>query len=95
MTFIYDLGRTVCVLLFEKKKNAAMYGRKIAFSLKMTLLIQKIAKQDEGTVDERVREVPESDKTVCRETELALGYETQDRGGARVVCSFVDIVAVM
>ena len=61
----------------------------------MTLLIQKITKQDKETIDKRVKEVPESDKTVSRETELMRGYEAQDRGGARVFCSFAEIVAVM
>ena len=61
----------------------------------MTCLIQKITKQDKETVDKRVKEVPESDKTVCRETELVPRYEAQDLGGARVFCSFADTVAVM
>ena len=59
----------------------------------MSFLIRKITKQDKKTIDKRVKEVPESDETVCRETELALGYEAQDREGVRVFCSFADIVA--
>ena len=30
----------------------------------------KIAEQDKETIDKLAKEVPESDKTVCRETEL-------------------------
>ena len=54
----------------------------------MTFLIQKITMQDKETIDKRVKEVPESDNTVCRETELLCGYDAQDRGVARVFCSF-------
>ena len=61
----------------------------------MTFLIQKTTKQDKETIVKRAKEVPESDKTVCRETELVRGYEAQDWGGARVFCSFADTVALM
>ena len=61
----------------------------------MTLFIKKITKQDKESIDKQVKELPESDKTVCRETEVVRGYEAQDRGGARVFCSFADVVALM
>ena len=49
------------------------------FPLKMSCLIQENTKQDKVTTDERFKEVPESEKTVCRESELVRGYEAQDR----------------
>ena len=59
----------------------------------MTFLIQKITKQEKETIDKRAKEAPQSDKTVCRETELVRGCEAQDWGGARVFCSVADSVA--
>ena len=58
-----------------------MYGRNINLSHQNDILIRKITKQDKDTIEKRVKEVPESDKTVCW-TELVLGYEAQYRGGA-------------
>ena len=52
-------------------------------------------KEDTETIDKRAKEVPESDKTVCRETELVRGYGAQVRVGARIFCSFADTVALM
>ena len=46
--------------------------------LKIAFLIQKVTKPDKETIDKRVKEVPESDQTVCRETDLLLGREAQD-----------------
>ena len=57
--------------------------------------MKKITKQDKETINKRAKEVPESFKTVCRETELVRGFEAQDRGGARIFCSLADIVALM
>ena len=57
----------------------------------MTFLIRKITEQDKETIEIRVKEVPESDETACWETDLVLGYEAQDRGGARVFCLFTDV----
>ena len=42
-------------------------------------MIQKITKEDKETIDKRAKEVPESDKTVCRETELVRGHGAQVR----------------
>ena len=58
-------------------------------------MIRKITKQDKETIEKRSKEVPESSQTVCRETEVVLGYEAQNRVGARILCSFKDRVAVM
>ena len=51
----------------------------------MTFLLEKITKQEKETIDKRAKEVPESDKTVCRETEMVRGYEAQDQSSARVL----------
>ena len=58
------------------KKGADTYGRNIFVPLlmKMTFLIQKMTNQDKETIDKRAKDVPESDKTVCRETELVRGF---------------------
>ena len=61
----------------------------------MTFLIQKITKQDKETIDKGAKEVPESGKTVCRESESVRGCVARGRGFARVFCSFTDTVAVM
>ena len=66
-------------LHFFSKKCEAFFGRNIVFHQKLKFLIQKITKQDKETVDKRNKEVPESDKTVCWETELVRGYEAQER----------------
>ena len=76
MTFIYVLGRAVLSLF---QKVLSHLRPKHTFPLTMTFLIQKITKQDKETIDKRVKEVPDSEKTVCRETELVRGYEAQDR----------------
>ena len=64
-------------------KCAAIYSRNVVFPP-----IQKITKHDKETIVKRVKEVPASDKTVCRETELVRGYEAQDPGalGCIICC---------
>ena len=47
------------------------------FSHKTTVLIRKITKQDEETIEKRAEEVPESSQTVCLETEVLFGYGAQ------------------
>ena len=74
MTFLYGLAR---IIVFGG--NAKLRPKRLFFWLKMTLLIPWMTKQDKETIDKRVEEVPESDKTACRETELVRGYEAQDR----------------
>ena len=70
MTFIYGLGRTVYPLVL--RKCAAIYGRNIKISCTRSCLAGKGDSTVERAGD---LEVPESDKTVCGETELVLGYE--------------------
>ena len=79
--------------LFEKVRS--LRPKRQNFPLKKAFQIQKMTKQDKETIDKRFEQVPESDKTVCWETELVLGCKAQDRCGARVFRSFADIVAVM
>ena len=52
----------------------------------MAFLIQKITKQDKETIDKRVKEVPESDKKVCWDTELVLGQEAQGSPSLLLIC---------
>ena len=93
VTLIFSQGRTVYSSVFENVRS--LLRPKHRSPLQKTFLIKKITKQDKETIDKRTKEVPESHKTICRETELVRGYEAQDRGGAQVFCSFADIVALM
>ena len=71
-TFIYGLA--VSFIAFFR--NWAQPLTETSFSLQqLTFLIHKITKQDKETIDKRAKEAPESDKTVCCETEVVLGYE--------------------
>ena len=94
---IYGPKRTVYSSLFLiKKKGAQPFTAETSnLPFKMTFLMWKITMQDKETIGKRAKEVPESDRAVWRETELVLGHEAEDRGGARVFWSFADIVAVM
>ena len=78
MTAVYGQNCTVYSPFFQKMSSHLRPKHPFAH-LEMTFLIQKITKQDKETIVKRVKEVPESDETVCRETELVRGYEAQDR----------------
>ena len=67
MAAVYGLGRTVYSHLFFEKCAANFTAETSYFPFfKMSFLTQTITKQDKETIDNRVKEVPESDKTVCR-----------------------------
>ena len=69
------------VLFFGKVRSHLTAGTSFS-PCKVPFLIQKITKQDKETIDKRVKEVPELDKTVRPGTQLLCGYDAQDRDGA-------------
>ena len=90
---IYGLGRAIYTLFFPEKVRSHLRSKQSFSPFKSDIWDQANYKAKNHR--ERVLEVPESSPTVCRETEVVLGYEAQNRVGARVFCSCVDTVALM
>ena len=88
--FVYKISKWLFAPLY---KVTVIHG--LGRTVDSFFLKKKSAAIHGRNIEKRVKEVPESDEKVCWETDLVLGYEGQDRGGARVCCSFTDTVAVM